>query len=331
MDATLVETAKENAFYCYKGFKSYQPLNTWWAQQNVILHTQFRDGNVPAGYEQLRVFKQALRCLPKGIEKVNLRSDTAGYQHDLLRYCETGKNKRFGKIDFAIGCKVSISFKTAVAHVHESDWHPVYKTIGSKRIETGTQWAEVCFVPNEIGHSKKGSEYRYLTKRQLLHEQQTLPGMEKEQALPFPTMKLEDKQYKVFGIVTNISESKMNGEDLIHWLHQRCGKSEQVHSVMKKDFAGGALPSGDFGKNAAWWWIMIIALNLNAIMKSLALEPEMKYKRMKAVRFSIINLPGRVIKKSRQLILRLSKGHPSFKMLIDARKRIAMLQVIPSG
>jgi hypothetical protein len=26
----------------------------------MVLHTEFRDGNVPAGYEQLRVFKEAL-------------------------------------------------------------------------------------------------------------------------------------------------------------------------------------------------------------------------------------------------------------------------------
>jgi hypothetical protein len=24
----------------------------------------------------------------------------------------------------------------------------------------------------------------------------------------------------------------------------------------KEDLAGGTLPSGDFGENAAWWWIM---------------------------------------------------------------------------
>ena len=29
MDATLVETNKSDALYCYQGFKSYQPLNTW--------------------------------------------------------------------------------------------------------------------------------------------------------------------------------------------------------------------------------------------------------------------------------------------------------------
>ena len=83
MDATLVETNKHNALWCYKGFKSYQPLNTWWHEQGILLHTQFRDGNVPAGFKQLSVFKKALDCLPEDVEKVKLRSDTAGYQHDL--------------------------------------------------------------------------------------------------------------------------------------------------------------------------------------------------------------------------------------------------------
>jgi hypothetical protein len=78
MDATLVATSKANALFCYKGYKSYQPLNTWWSEQEIILHTEFRDGNVPAGFEQLRVFKEALECLPEGIEQVRLRSDTAG-------------------------------------------------------------------------------------------------------------------------------------------------------------------------------------------------------------------------------------------------------------
>ena len=40
---------------------------------------------------------------------------------------------------------------------------------------------------------------------------------------------------------------------------------------MKEDLAGGKLPSGDFGENAAWWGIMLLALNLNAAMKRLAL------------------------------------------------------------
>ena len=334
MDATLVESDKCNALYCYKGFKSYQPLNTWWHEQGVIVHTEFRDGNVPAGYEQLRVFKKALDCLPDNVETVKLRSDTAGYQHELLKYCEKGKNDRFGRIEFAIGCDVTRAFKIAVAKVPDSEWQPIYKTQGGKRMKTGSEWAEVCFVPNELCHSKNAPEYRYLAKRQILEEQACLPNMEDaELPLPFPTMQMVEKRYKVFGIVTNIGYEDMNGEDLIHWLHERCGKSEEVHAVMKDDLAGGKLPSSDFGVNAAWWWIMILSLNLNVMMKKLALDTSMETARMKRVRFSIINIPGRLIKRSRNFILRLSKGHPSYGILIEARRRIAMFKNIwePSG
>jgi hypothetical protein len=38
-DATLAETWKETALHSYKGYKAYQPLNTWWAEQQVVLHT----------------------------------------------------------------------------------------------------------------------------------------------------------------------------------------------------------------------------------------------------------------------------------------------------
>ena len=39
MDATLIETHKRPALYCYKHFKAYQPLNTWWAEQGPIVHS----------------------------------------------------------------------------------------------------------------------------------------------------------------------------------------------------------------------------------------------------------------------------------------------------
>ena len=155
-----------------------------------------------------------------------------------------------------------------------------------------------------------------------------LPGMEQQLNLPFQTMEVEGKKYKVFGIVTNMD---WDGEELIHWFHKRCGKSEEAHGVMKDDLAGGKLPSDDFGENAAWWWIMILAFNLNAIMKRLVLGESWASKRMKAVRFSLIKLPGRVVERSRSLIIRLTKDHPSLELLVDTRRKIAMLKAVPCG
>ncbi len=58
MDATVVATNKREALYCYKGGKAYQPLNVYWAEQDLILHSEFRDGNVWAGTDKFGSFKR---------------------------------------------------------------------------------------------------------------------------------------------------------------------------------------------------------------------------------------------------------------------------------
>jgi hypothetical protein len=319
MDATLVETLKKNALFSYKGYKAYQPLNTYWAELGLILHTEFRDGNVPAGYEQLRVFIHALSLLPQEIKTVRLRSDTAGYQHDLMAYCDQGTDgklhPRFGRIEFTISCDVTPEFKKAVHEVEE--WHPLF----DKKGHITGEYAEVCFVPNKSA-TKKGEPYRYIAIRELL-KQPSLPDM-----LPFQTIAFENTQYKLFGIVTNMD---WEGDKLVHWHHARCGKSEEAHSAMKEDLAGGKLPSSDFGENAAWWSIMVLAHNLNTAMKNLILKDSWVTKRMKAIRFHLVNLPGRVMEKSRQLRIRLAGDHPSFEVLLLARQRIMELVHVPSG
>lgn len=322
VDATLVATNKREAQYCYKGGKAYQPLNVYWAEQDLILHTEFRDGNVWAGAEKLRVLKEGLAVLPSGVEVVYFRGDTAAYQHDAMAYCAEGKNNRFGIIEFAIGAKVTEPFKTAVWEVEESAWQTLYRQTKKGPIDTCQQYAEVCFVPAELAKKKNGPEYRYLAIREPLEQQAVLPEMDAQISLPFPTMDFGSTKYKVTGIVTN---RDIPADELIWWYRKRCGKSEEVHSVMKDDLAGGRLPSGNFGVNAAWWHIMIIALNLSNAMKRLVLGGKWVSKRMKAIRFSFINLPGRVLDHARTLSVRLVGGHPSNELLFEMRRKILSL------
>jgi len=96
--------------------------------------------------------------------------------------------------------------------------------------------------------------------------------------LPFPTMLFEESRYKVFGVVSNRT---LPGEELIRWHRERCGKSEAAHGVMKSDLAGGQLPSGLFGVNAAWWAIVVLAFNLNALMTHLVPPEGWAHKRRK--------------------------------------------------
>ena len=323
IDATLVETHKRDALHCYKGFKAYQPLNCWWAEQQVMLYSEFRDGNVPAGHEQLRVFCESTRYLPPSVTKVAVRSDTAGYQEEFLLYCGEGKDPRFGVIDFAVGADVTPAFREAVLACQESDWKRLIRMVDGKPQQTDQEWVEVCYVPSWVGYSRKRADYRFLAIREPLRQLE-LGDAEK---LPFPTQDFAAKgSYKLFGLVTN---RKGPGDKVIWWLRERCGKSEEIHSVMKTDLAGGQLPSGKFGANAAWWALMIIALNLNAAMKRLVLGEEWVPKRMKAVRFHLIALPGRVVRHARKLIIRVAAE--AERLIVNARQTIQALACGPAG
>jgi hypothetical protein len=121
--------------------------------------------------------------LPDGVATVRLRSDTAKYQHDLLKYCVKGGNKLFGRIKLAIGCDVTKAFKTAVGET--KCWKPVMKEVKGWMQATGREWAEACFVPDEIACTKNAPVYSYIVTREPL-AQLELPGLEGQLSLPFP-------------------------------------------------------------------------------------------------------------------------------------------------
>ena len=327
-DATLSETNKKEALYCYKNFKSYQPLNTYWSEQGILIGSEFRDGNVPAGFEQLREFENALFRLPDGVKKVYLRSDSAGYQRELLKYCAEGENKRFGVIEFAISCPVTQYFKAAVAELKEKNWQPIYKK-GPKdtMIKTEQEWADVNFVTNWASHKKSNPDYRYIAIREKMVVQEELNLGEPVQIeLPFQTIALNKNEYKLFGIVTNRTTA---GNELINWHRERCGASEKVHSVEKSELAGGQFPSKYFGANAAWWQIMILSFNLNILMKKLVFPEPLQKKALKGLRFHLINLPGQVIRHARGLFIKLSGGKEIFDFVFKIRQKIAKLNLGP--
>ena len=314
-DATLTQTQKSNAHYCYKKFKAYQPFNTYWAEHGIILHSEFRDGNVPASYEQLRLLKESLDLLPADVERVLLRSDSAGYQQELLEYCAEGKNERFGVIEFTIAARISKHFKEAVKMLEPDAWQVIYEEqADGSRIATAQEWAEVCFIPQWAATRKIQPDYRYLAIRE------AFTPMVPMNEVNVQTLETKENNYKLFAVVTN---RDLEGSALLQWHRERCGKSEQVHSIQKEDLAGGQLPSNLFGVNAAWWHIMILSLNLNRLMQQVALPEALKERRMKATRLHVIQLPGRVITHARQVYLKVEQG--SCELLQVIRDRIASL------
>lgn len=327
LDATLVPTTKREALYAYKDGKAYQPLQAWWVEQELLVHTEFRDGNVGAGHRNLEVFLEALEALPAGVKTVRLRADTASYQSRFLRYLEEAKHPRFGRIEFAVGADVTPEFRSVVAQLCEDDWKPVYEYPegpGEDPRPTGREVAELVYVPGDYALTKQG-EYRFLAVRRL-RDQPRLPGTDSGNR-PFQTYQSGQLQYELRGMITNLrNEDGWDAEDVVHFLDLRMGRSERVHDELKNDLAGGTLPSKYFGVNAAWWQITALAHNLGQLLRRFALGSKWAHRRMKALRFHVLGLAGRVVESGRRLRILLSeKASGAVELLVAARRRILEL------
>jgi hypothetical protein len=77
--------------------------------------------------------------------------------------------------------------------------------------------------------------------------------------------------YKVYGIVANILRKEAS-ELVLH--HGRCGKSEEIHRILKDDLAGGHVVSKRFGASAAYWNIAVLASSLHNILKNIFFFPK---------------------------------------------------------
>jgi hypothetical protein len=317
-DATFIFTSTKDALINYQGEKAYEAFNTYCPEYDLVVGTQLRGGNVPPGYGQLDELKRVLFTIPEGIKKVTIRSDCAAYQEAILRYCAEGKDERFGVIDFTISCKVVASFKHAAQVIPETDWKPVLKEVTKNGVtelqKTGQEWAEVSYVPDWSLQSK--SEYRFIGIRERTElrkgensDQMVLPEVieemekENENTKRLHITAMENHAYKVFGIVTNIGEE--DGGKIVLFHHERCGKSEEVHRILKDELGGGHVASGKFGFEAAWWNIAVLSLSLLNLFKRNFLPPESHTCRPKAMRYSFFVMVGRFVQHARKMVLKI--------------------------
>ena len=275
-DATILESSKRSAKRTYEGDRGFQPTVVLWAEQDVVVADEFRDGNVPAGCGNVRVLARALSQLPAGVERIYLRADSALYDHEVLDFCEERE------IGYAISADLTPALRSALTLVDEGEWR-VYKEEAERVLE----WAEVAYVPSDGNWRRDRGCRRYWGIR-VVSRQQDFVGGEVE---------------KYFAVVTN---REGDGGELIEWHRGKCGTIEHTHDVMKNDLSAECLPSSDkFGANAAWFRMNVLLYNLLSFMKRAVLPGEFLTARPKRLRFILFNVVGKVVNHARAMILRL--------------------------
>jgi hypothetical protein len=116
IDATQIVAEKRTTEWTYKGERGYLPMVGHLAEAGVVIHDEFRAGNVPPAQANLAFLAACEERLPRGHRIAAIRADSASYQAGIFNYCEaTGKT-------FAIGGRLDASTLAAIAAIPESAW-----------------------------------------------------------------------------------------------------------------------------------------------------------------------------------------------------------------
>ena len=286
-DATIIESHKREALRTYEGERGYQPMLAVWAEMDVILADEFRDGNVPAMMAPLAVAKRAFAALPETVTSFYYRGDSASHEKELLAWLrdERRADGPQGPIGFAISARMSAALHQAIVRVPEAGWQ-MYGKADSKEIR---ECAEVDFVPGEKSEHKDTQPLRYVAIRIRPRQEEFFADGQRE---------------KHFAVVSNLWEWKP--ERLIQWHREKAGTIEAVHDVLKNELAGGVMPSKYFGANAAWLRLAVISYNVLTALKRIALPAELLRARPKRLRFLIFNTAARLVQHARKMRLRLA-------------------------
>src|SRR5258708_15187535 len=95
LDSTVIESWKQQAQPTYQGGRGYQPMLALWAEVSVIVADEFRDGNVPAVQEPLRVARRAFQSLPESATEHYFRGDSACYDRHLMNWLRNARRADF--------------------------------------------------------------------------------------------------------------------------------------------------------------------------------------------------------------------------------------------
>ena len=281
--------------------------------------------------------------LPGAVRQVTLRTDGAGYQEDVIRACNDpafrrAETRRFGTVGLICGATRSEPLMAEVARLADDAWRPAKGPVetpdaGPASDSVALECAELPYVPATTNGLKPRHVIRYVVTRRALPgalglDEGDLPAADGRPA------------YRIRAYMTNfpapdaIRAEKANGlrvldaAEVVAAAHERCGRGEEVHAVLKSDLAAGTMPSGRFGANAAWLWLAALALNAMALVRRAAYGPEWRWVRMKRIRAIWIHLVARVARHGRRVTLVLGGAGAH---LLAARRRIHLAMPPPAS
>ena len=299
LDATYIEHhgpvgSRQGTRGTYKGKVAWHPLLCFVGETGEWLHAKLRNGHAGASSGATRFLDECLRRLPDGA-RLFLRADEGFWGQHFFADCERKQ------ITYTVGAPLIASVRGRISEIAEQDWQPAsYR--GSSEVAS-FRWRPTSWK----------QERRFIVRRDPVETGEQLT--------------LEGREWHYWALVTN--DSERSADELECWQRAKANLENQIKEA-KLGLGLDNLPCKSFHANWAYLLCTLLAFNLLAWLKLLALPERERSSHAKRLRFRFIAVAATVGRSGRRLVLRLSAGYPHLNDFIETLQRIRGLARAPA-
>jgi hypothetical protein len=317
IDASLVEIHSENkegAAPNYKGGYGFHPMLCFADATGEALSGVLRPGNAGANTvaDHVEVLDAAIGQLPREIavghragddaelvrRSIVVRADSAGCTTGFLAAC------RSRNVGFFVTARSNAQLHQAISDAEgvEGVWLEAVTKDGEVR--DGAMVAELTSLIDTSGLPDRS---RFIVRKEPLHA-----GAQRSL---FPSL-----DFRYWGFYTD-----QDGDPRELDLTMRAHAHVESHIQRLKDSGLCRFPFTKLHANEAWMFAVMLSADLVRWFQLVCLEGSWQHARPKALRWGIFHAPGRLIRRSRQRIVRVIDGWPTTEIILTAYKRIALI------
>ncbi len=305
-DGTLIgsDSNKEGAAPTYKRGFGFHPLLCFLDATGEALAATLRPGNAGSNTtaDHVRLLGLALAQLPVDPARVEVvaRADSAALTHGFVDAC------RDAGVRFSVGHDLTEPIRNACLSVPRRRWRQAITADGSDEREG----AEVAEITDLVDLSRWPEGTRAIARREEPH-----PGAQ----LTFTDV--DGHRYQVF--ITDLTDPDVA---YLEALQRGRARAEKLICAAKATGLSN-LPSNAFAINEAWVTVALIAHDLLAWTRLVALDGELARAEPKRLRYCLLHAAGVVARSGRRVRLRLAAGWPWSTDLVAAFERVHALRL----
>ena len=297
IDWTGIDADKQESHWTYKGFKGMASLTAFIAETGACVGNWFRNGNVSPLSDIDAMLAHTISSLEQSsdIHVKRFRSDSAGYQADIINRCE--------RLDIAYGirAKMDAAVVKIISAIKEEDWKPLMGRNGY-----AIPGHKVTSTVHTMDGTKKS--FRLVVIRK-----------EKQQAGRTDSKDTNDSilETEHFSYLATATNSKLPDSMFIQFYNSRATCEQHIQEA-KYGFSLKHLPMSTLKGNAVWSSIAMLAYNLGLLLKQMVLHIHPLSMRMQTIRYRFYQVPAKLVRRGGKLVAKLFCSKKRFAVFREA-------------